>query len=167
MPWSTWLGQQWLESRASHTHAHHARLLTSAQARILWDQVVSESEWGDQLLNPANAARMAARSWRRMQEYLIPLSPLQTSDSAEAQALHAWCSEFLRRCEKLDAVDETRLALWAHDVNFVPEERLALAGFDAIPPSVARLIERWRGQGKIADIEADSEAARTVVVVTA
>jgi ATP-dependent helicase/nuclease subunit B len=167
MPWSTWLGQQWLESRASHTHAHHARLLTSAQARILWDQVVSESEWGDQLLNPANAARLAARSWRRMQEYLIPLAPLKTSDSAEAQALHAWCSEFLRRCEKLGALDETRLASWAHDANFVPEETLALAGFDAIPPSMARLVERWQALDKIAHIETDTANTSSVVVVGA
>lgn len=167
MPWATWLGQQWLEARASSVHSHNLRLLTNAQARILWDSVINDSEWGDQLLNPANAARMAARSWRRVQEYLIPLSPLQTSDSAEAQALHAWCSEFLRRCDKLNAVDETRLALWAHDANFVPEETLALAGFDAFPPSIALLIERWRGKGKIADLEADREAAGTVVVVTA
>lgn len=153
LPWSTWLGQQWLESRASSTHAHDARLLTSAQARVLWDHIVGESRWGDQLLNPANAARMATRSWRRMQEYLIPLAPLKISDSAEAQALHAWCSEFLKRCEKLGAVDETRLALWAHDVNFVPQETLALAGFDAIPPAMARLVERWRELGKIAQVD--------------
>jgi ATP-dependent helicase/nuclease subunit B len=167
LPWSTWLGQQWLESRASNTHSHNARLLTSSQARVLWDHVVSESPWGDQLLNPANAARMAARSWRRMQDYLIPLAPLKTSDSAEAQALHAWCSEFLRRCEKLGAVDETRLALWAHDANFVPQETLALAGFDTIAPSMARLIERWAAQGKIAQVDSDKETAGNVLVVSA
>jgi len=95
LPWSTWLAQQWLEARALGA-PHHSRLLTAAQARILWDSVVGDSQWGEQLLNPANAARMAARSWRRMQEYLIPLASLQTGDSAESEALHAWCSEFLR-----------------------------------------------------------------------
>lgn len=163
LPWSTWLGQQWLEARAASREPDHSRLLTAAQARILWDSVVGESEWGEHLLNPANAARMAARSWRRMQEYLIPLAPLQGSDSVEAQALHAWCSEFFRRCERLQAIDESRLASWAHDTGFVPEETLALAGFDAIPPSVSRLIERW----KIAQIEADDETTRTVIAVGA
>lgn len=164
LPWSTWLSQQWLESRASNAHAHSARLLTGAQARVLWDCIVTESRWGDQLLNPANAARLAARSWRRMQEYLIPLAPLKTSDSPEAEALHAWCTEFLKRCEKLAAVDEARLASWAHDANFQPQETLALAGFDAIPPSMARLVERWQALGKIAQIEADDATARVVVV---
>lgn len=170
MPWSTWLGQQWLEARAIGVHSHHARLLTNAQARILWDTVVSGSEWGDDLLNPANAARMAARSWRRMQEYLIPLSSLQNSDSAEGRALHAWCSEFSRRCEKLQAIDETRLAHWAHDANFVPQEILAFAGFDAVPPSIERLIDRWRDQGKIVEAaahESADEARGRVVVVGA
>ena len=102
-----------------------------------------------------------------MQEYLIPLSALQGSDSTEGRALHAWCTEFLKRCEKLQAIDETRLPHWAHDANFVPEETLALAGFDNIPPSVARLIERWRAQDKIADIESEEQSSRSVVVVTA
>jgi ATP-dependent helicase/nuclease subunit B len=167
MPWSTWLGQQWLESRVSNTHAQNTRLLTNAQARLLWDQVVGESQWGDQLLNPANAARMAARSWRRMQEYLIPLAPLKTSDSAEAEALYAWCSEFLRHCERLGALDETLLARWAHDANFVPQETLALAGFDAIPPAMARLVERWQSLGKIAQVDTDNEGPSRVFVVGA
>lgn len=167
LPWSTWLAQQWLEARAIGTHAHHARLLTNAQARILWDSLVNDSEWGEGLLNPSNAARLAARSWRRMQEYLIPLAALNNSDSSEGRALHDWCTEFLRRCEKLQAIDETRLAHWAHDANFVPEETLALAGFDSIPPSVARLVERWRAQGKLADIETDEQTSRSVVVVAA
>jgi probable DNA repair protein len=167
LPWSTWLAQQWLEARANGAHAHHARLLTNAQARILWDTLVNDSEWGEGLLNPSNAARLAARSWRRMQEYLIPLAALNDSDSAEGRALHAWCTEFLRRCEKLQAIDETRMAHWAYDANFVPEETLALAGFDALPPSVARLIERWRGLDKIAEVETDEQTSRSVVVVTA
>lgn len=167
MPWSTWLAQQWLEARAIGAHTHHARLLTNTQARILWDALVEDSRWGDQLLNPANASRMAARSWRRMQEYLIPLGALQNSDTTEGRALHAWCSEFVKRCDKLQAIDETRLPHWAHDANFVPEETLALAGFDHIPPSVARLIDRWRGQGKVVDIENEERPARCVVVVSA
>ena len=167
LPWSTWLAQQWLEARAIGTHAHHARLLTNAHARILWDSLVNDSEWGEGLLNPSNAARLAARSWRRMQEYLIPLAALNESDSSEGRALHAWGTEFLHRCEKLQAIDETRLAHWAHDANFVPEETLALAGFDSLPPSIARLIERWRAQGKIIEIEAEEQTSSSVVVVTA
>jgi ATP-dependent helicase/nuclease subunit B len=167
LPWSTWLGQQWLEARAIGSHGHHARLLTRAQARILWDTLVAESPWGEALLNPSNAARLAARSWRRMQEYLIPLAALQDGDSTEAAALHAWCSEFLKRCEQLNAIDETRLLHWAHDANFVPEETLALVGFDNMPPAMARLVERWRGLGKIADVDSDEQPSRSVVVVAA
>lgn len=167
LPWSTWLAQQWLEFRAIGAHAHHTRLLTNAQGRILWDTLVGDSQWGGDLLNPSSAARLAARSWRRMQEYLIPLSALNNSDSTEGRALHAWCTEFLKRCEKLHAIDETRLAHWAHDANFVPEETLVLAGFDSIPPAIARLIERWRIQGKIADIDPEEQPSRSIVVVAA
>jgi ATP-dependent helicase/nuclease subunit B len=165
LPWSAWLRQQWLETRATARHERHTRLLTPAQARVLWNDVVASSAAGAHLLNPTSAARLAARSWQRMQEYLIPLERIATSDSAEARALHGWCREFLRRCEALQAIDEARLPAWAHDVQLTPAESIALAGFDAVPPSLHRLIERWRSTGKVVQANAESHDCAAVAVV--
>lgn len=168
LPWSTWLRQQHLEARAAPgSQASFARVLTPAQARVLWDDIVATSPFGSDLLNPSNAARLAARSWRRMHDYLIPMERLGAFDAPEQQALYAWCGEFARRCAALAAIDEARLADWAHEFNFVPQERLALAGFDAIPPSMSRMIERWRGRGLIVDVGAEPRAAASVEVVRA
>jgi ATP-dependent helicase/nuclease subunit B len=155
LPWSAWLRQQHLEARASGSHrATRSRVLTAAQARILWDDIVAGSRTARDLLNPSNAARLAARSWRRLHDYLIPLERLAAAATPEAQALHAWCCEFERRCAALDAVDESRLAQWAHDSELLPTERIAFAGFDAMPPAMMRLVERWRAHERIVEIAA-------------
>jgi ATP-dependent helicase/nuclease subunit B len=165
LPWSTWLRQQWLETRAAAHGERHLRLLTPAQARILWSDVVASSAAGSELLSPAQAARLAARSWQRLHEYLIPLSQLSTSAGAESQTLYAWCREFLHRCESMQAVDEARLAAWADESGFTPAEPIALAGFDAIAPSARRLIERWRAEGKVAEAAATHGPVGSVSVV--
>ena len=168
LPWSAWLRQQHLDARASgSTTTTRSRVLTATQARILWDEVVASSRTGRDLLNPSSAARLAARSWRRLHDYLIPLERLQAFDAPEAQALYAWCHEFERRCATLDALDEVRLAHWAYDSQATPSERIACAGFDTLPPAMGRLLDRWRGQDRVVDIAGPVPNAAEITVVAA
>ncbi len=152
LPWSAWLRQQWQDNRATVPGQHGQRLLSTAQTRVMWHDIVASSDAGAQLLVPAGAARLAARSWQRMQDYLIPADSLAASDSAETQALWGWCAQFERRCLALQALDESRLAHWAHEYGLVPAEPLALAGFDIVPPAMQRLFDRWQAQGKLAPL---------------
>lgn len=165
LPWSTWLRQQHLEARAAHSSQSYA--LTPAQARVLWDSVVESSRFAAELLNPSNAARLAARSWRRMQDYLIPIERLTGYDAPEPMALHTWCEQFRQRCASLDAIDEARLAHWAHEADFMPGERLAFAGFDTMPPAMSRLLTRWSDAGLIADAQPTARSPSSVTLVAA
>jgi ATP-dependent helicase/nuclease subunit B len=168
LPWSAWLRQQHLEARASGSHrATRSRVLTATQARILWDDIVAGSRMARDLLNPSSAARLAARSWRRLHDYLIPVERLQAFDTPEAQALYAWSREFERRCAALDAIDESRLAQWAHESELVPAEQLAFAGFEAMPPAMIRLVERWREQERVVEIAATPRDSVSIEVVAA
>jgi ATP-dependent helicase/nuclease subunit B len=168
LPWSTWLRQQRLEVRAQSADLWpRSRVLSPAQARVLWDDIVATSKSASDLLNPSSAARLAARSWRRLHDHLIPIEELQTSEAPEAGALYGWCREFLRRCDALDAIDEARLAQWAHDTQFVPQERLACAGFDAMTPAMGRLLDRWRARGLVIDIDLSPRTAREISLVGA
>jgi probable DNA repair protein len=167
LPWSAWLRQQRLALRvAAGTHPF-ARLLTSAQSRVLWDDIVANSRVGRDLLAPSNAARLAARSWRRLHDYLIPLDELAAVDTAETRALLGWGREFQRRCDALGVIDEARLAHVLFDAEFVPDERVAFAGFDVIVPSMQRLIDRWRSHDRIVDVESDAGDTAAVEVVAA
>ena len=144
-----------------------SRVLTPTQARILWDEVVASSRTARELLSPASAARLAGRSWRRLHDYLIPVERLEGFDTPEAQALYAWCREFERRCAAIDAVDEARLAHWAYDSGLIPSSPVAFAGFDAMPPVMTRLLERWRASERVVDIAASVQSQESRIVVVA
>jgi probable DNA repair protein len=168
LPWSAWLRQLHVDARASGSpRTSRSRVLTPTQARILWDDIIASSRVARDLLNPSNAARMAARSWRRLHDYLIPLDSLKSFDAPEAQALFAWCREFEKRCVALDALDEARLAHWAYEAELIPAERIALAGFDAMPPAMTRLIERWRAKEQVVDIVPAQRMSTDIAVVAA
>ncbi len=168
LPWQTWLRRQYLEARAAAGEARSpTRVLASAQSRVLWDDIVVNSSLARDLLNPSNAARLAARSWRRLHDHLISLDALAEYDTAEAQAFHAWCKEFERRCLALNAIDEALLSHWAEDSQFVPEDCIACAGFDVMPPAMRRLIERWRRAGKLIELDVTNKRAAQIDVVAA
>lgn len=185
LPWSAWLRQQWLEKRAfasieirstqkgatqeetTRTNQPPTRLLNPAQTRVLWDEIVSASPAAQTLLNPSSAARVAARSWQRLHDYLIPLDQVIGAASVEAETLREWADEFVRRCEALNAIDEARLADWAFRARLIPDGRLAFAGFDAITPAMRRLIDLWREHGRIEEAAPASQVASRIAVVAA
>jgi hypothetical protein len=165
LPWSAWLRQQWLDRRADSNSQRIERLLTPAQTRALWESVIAASAWSAQILNVASTARLVARSWQRLHDYLIPLDALEPFDDPESQALFAWCREFQRRSDSLGVIDEARLSHWADQVELVPTEPVALAGFDVSTPSHAKLAARWRAAHRLIDMH--DAAHSSDVVVTA
>lgn len=168
LPWSTWLKREYLEARALSTGGTSSkRVLSAAQSRALWDDVVTDSSFARGLLNPSQAARLAARSWRRMHDYVISLDALASYDTPEAGALETWCREFAQRCSALRAIDEAELATWAYEAGFVPTDEVACAGFDTMPPAMRRLIERWRAKGRFVELEANATQASEVIVIGA
>jgi ATP-dependent helicase/nuclease subunit B len=163
LPWTAWLREQWREARAQSA-AQPQWLLSRAQSRALWRSAVAASEAGENLLSPANAARLAERSWRRLQEYEIPVDALLESDQVESQALYEWCSAFAKRCQALNALDETQLAGWAARAALVPDQPIALAGFDHTPPVLERLVQGWRRAGKFEEVVFSADAGEVSVV---
>jgi len=166
LPWSAWLRQQRLNARATNDHAAY-RLLTPAQTRVLWDDIVSTSRVGRELLAPSQAARLALRSWQRLHDFLIPVERLSDFDSPEAQALLVWSREFEKRCATLHAIDDARLAHWMFDSAFMPSERVVFAGFDVFVPAMQRLIARWQAADRIAAADSSANADAIEVVAAA
>ncbi len=163
LPLSAWLRQQWLDRRAEAGRHHYRRLLTPAQSRALWESVVADSVWSAQIVNVASTARLAARSWQRLQDYLIPLEALESFDDPEAQALLAWCRAYEDRCESIRVIDEARLLHWADRVELIPREAVALAGFDVLTPAQMRLADRWRAVHRLLHAEDKAPTSRVVV----
>ena len=100
LPWSTFVRDTCFMQRATDSVA--LQLLSDAQALALWDDVVGASTAGQRLLNPAQAARAASRSWQRLYQYQIPLAHLADFPSEEAQTFAAWAQSFIERTQARD-----------------------------------------------------------------
>jgi probable DNA repair protein len=182
LPLGAWLRAQWVINRgvtnrvfaneAGHIDsgmaqaAGHLRLLSATQARVVWEQVIDASEQAEELLDVVSAAQSAARSWRRLHEYLIPVQRLEGYPSAEARALHGWVRQFEQRLEALGAIDEAQLAEQAFQQQWLPERPAALVGFDVLTPALRRLLDLWQAQGRLASCVA-AGAAHEVHVLAA
>lgn len=167
LPWGAWLREQWLLERARRPQAPAARLLTPGQAQALWDEVVARSAAAEHLLNTEVAAQLAARSWRRLHDWRIPLEALREYRNPEAQALYDWATSFADACRQHDALDEASLAGWAETSGFLPGEPLALAGFDLLVPAMRVLVDRWQAHVRCTVLPGASAAAGAVTVVGA
>ncbi len=148
MPWISWLRAQWVERRPQQPAGRAEQLLSTTQARVLWEQVIGQSEQAAYLLDIASTARTAALSWRRLHEYLIPLARLSSSASPEACAFHEWAEQFMLRCVQLRAIDEVRLLERAHAQQWLPPQSATFIGFDVLVPAAQRLIELWQSHGR-------------------
>lgn len=164
LPWTAWLREQWREMRAGDPVVA-TRLLTPAQARVLWRRIVAASAAGEKLLSTTSAAHLAEKSWRRLHEYLIPLDELAHSDQLETRALHEWCTSFAQRCIELDVIEDAQLPAWAERCELTPVQPIALAGFDHVPPALAQLTTAWASAGRfIGATDISSEAPHVQVV---
>src|SRR5215831_17622119 len=74
------------------------RLLSTEQAKLLWERVVAQSDWSSALLSPQAAASASFRSWERMHQWHIGRAALtehvQRYENAEARALLEWSDRF-------------------------------------------------------------------------
>lgn len=85
-------------------------LLTSAQARALWEATIRASRWGEGLLATPQAAADAARAWALAHAWRIDGALASYPGNDDAKAFAEWAREVARRCDKDGSTDEARLA---------------------------------------------------------
>lgn len=165
LPWSAFIRNACREQRSARVDS--PRLLSELQALALWERIVSDSAIGRQLLNPAQAARNAARSWQRLHEYRMPLKAVAAYPTDEAQAFAAWAQQFLQHTQQYNWLDGARFCSWLASSDYVPPQPLALMGFDQLTPEMEQLIAFWRERGAEVTILAAPSRSVTVQVIAA
>ena len=135
LPWQAWLRRAHAAVREQGGNA--ATLLSGAQERLLWEQIIAASRFNQSLLQFSAVAQQAVAAWQLLKEYRIPL--LAQGDpriNEDALAFNAWAREYQARCRRNNWTDNASLpdALRAA-ATAVPEafdKALTLVGFEQL-----------------------------------
>ncbi len=137
-----WLERLWFRVRPTSQ-----RLLSAQQVLVLWERIVSESPAAIPLLNPASAARAAARSWDLAQAYGIPLAEITAEGGDEAEAFADWARLFEEHCEGRGWLPPARIVHELTRCESLPPARIQLALGQEPTPAERALLQRLVEQG--------------------
>ena len=148
LPLSTWLARMWGRAASGDEPAEHAPLLTTAQERTLWEQVVEDSGGIRDLLHPHGAARAALSTWQRIHEWAIDRRSLEPVTTEETRAFLSWAGQAMERMRDHRCIDPSR-ALWRCPLagTTVEGSEFVLLGFDREPRSLSELRARLAARG--------------------
>lgn len=141
--------------------------ISAAAAEARWEAAVRASVHGAQLLQPAAAAREAARAWELATAYRLPAERIAEGDE-DAQAFAGWAEHFRNVSRRDGWLEDARLVDWiatrARSGALPAPARILFAGFDEFTPQQRELLDSLRAGGS--DVRAlEMEVTETPSVV--
>lgn len=137
-------------------------LLSAAQARSLWQQIIGESRAGGAFGNRAGTVETSWRAWELLHEYGIELSKSGFQASAETRSFYEWAQTYRELCDENGWTDSARLPDAVQNVlraGGAMQGRIVLYGFDEFTPQQCRLHEALKAVGmEIAELGASDES---------
>lgn len=168
MPLSAWLSDTWKNGLFSDQPATVDRLLSMAEERLVWEDVI-RSMAEDSLLDIPSTAEAAARSWERLCSWAIPLDAEVWNESEDARAFLNWARAFQARFRRNSWISNAELPasvaeLIDRGAAPAPEE-IEFAGFPELSPVQKRLIDALARRGVKVRERARTEEAGDAVRV--
>ena len=164
LPLGTGLRQLWSAGDVQGRPAR--RLLSDTQSRVLWRQAIESSAHSAQVLDAAQTAAVALRSWQRVHQYQIPVAEIAAYATEEARAWSQWAASFAQICERGGWMEESVLPAQLMARGLLPDKPLLLAGFDEVSPAVEALVDVWRTQMSV-EIQSPRRPANTIATIFA
>ena len=126
-------------------------LLTPAEERVLWEEVIRRSAAGEALLALPETAALAAAAWTTAHAWGL-LDCLRSGQlNEDANAFRDWCAHYSRRCERDGNTDAARLpdlvAACANGSGLRKPKQIVLYGFDLMTPQQQALFDALRSAG--------------------
>jgi probable DNA repair protein len=147
LPWTSWVERQFF----SLDSASRLTLLNSNQEQFVWEQIISRSESGANLMQQAATARLARKAWQMVQQWRLPSINELAATNGEASAFAEWAGHFQHFCRENHFIDITVLvdqlieSILNRKANKLPSE-VWLAGFDEFLPQQELLFEALKKQ---------------------
>ncbi|MBX3650093.1 MAG: PD-(D/E)XK nuclease family protein [Burkholderiales bacterium] len=142
-------------------------LLAPEQSRVLWEQLLRDSDSGSSLLAVTEAARLAHEAWQLMVSWRLRRVLRDAVPNEDAAAFLEWAPRYeraLRRAGQLDAVE-----LADHVLPLITDRRLALPqqaiayGFDSFTPQQAEFLGGLREAGCAVTLSGPADFEATVL----
>ncbi|MBT8135459.1 MAG: PD-(D/E)XK nuclease family protein [Gammaproteobacteria bacterium] len=151
LAWQQWLrtlGEQVLWSGYA-SPAGRRQLLTPLQERLLWERIVSQSDYVP--LNIRATAQLARQAWGALQEWRMPDPGTVGFSSREENAFSAWMKAYHETCVARSWLDSARVIdslVPAIGSGAVPVPgRVLLVGFSGFNPQQRALLRALTNMG--------------------
>ncbi|HET9679501.1 MAG TPA: PD-(D/E)XK nuclease family protein [Gammaproteobacteria bacterium] len=163
--WAGWLREQYtaLQNAALQGGAPPPVLLSTPQAELLWESILTASPYGGTLLRPAATARAARSAWVLGKQWRLDPALLERNDLPDVLAFAAWSRAYEQRCAAQGWLDNAELAAYLTPVfasqQLMVPATIELAGFDDITPQQQTLLDTLSERGCHIVTQAAQQAA--------
>ena len=98
--WSAWLSRTFNEYYYNAKVFHNSTLINDAQERLIWEEIIRDSDENSPLIQAAATARHAASSWQLSRQWDINLDIEKQFLNDDARAFVSWSEQFRARVKK-------------------------------------------------------------------
>ncbi len=131
----------WVETSYQFYSQNSRRILNDFQESLLWEEIISHSSAGTELINIQATAQLVKETWGLLQQWNLKFEELQSSDCFDIQCFVAWCQTFKNRCQALEVMTRSEILaelntlLRDNEISRLPK-RIFFVGFDDLTPSI-------------------------------
>ncbi len=133
LPWTAWCKRSF-ESLSLRTKGNEI-LLNNLQQQWLWQEIISQSKYKNQLLQVTATAKQVAQAYQLAKEWCIPVFPNETYLSEDAFAFKNWADTYDKQKGDNDWLDDAclpdHLALYIQELK-PPLNKIIFYDFDQL-----------------------------------
>ena len=149
LPWHAWLYRYW-DDFAVSGEIEQLRL-SAWQQQSLWLQIIQESDYARDILQPQSVARKAVQAWELSHQWEIPLFPKDIFISYDIRAFQSWAHSYQQLCQTKNWIDDAcmadvLIANLSRNSKYL-KQKIALVGFESIHPQQRSLLDKLSDTG--------------------
>lgn len=144
-------------------------LLSPDQELLIWQNIISQSPFGQQLLQVETTAKAAMQAYAQLRSWCVSLTDLAAHCfSLDTKAFQQWAHEFEQHTHTEQSLSQACLIDWIIEhinTSYVPQQ-LTLINFDDITPQTQKLLNRLSDLGCKLDQQQITLKNQTEAVIT-
>ncbi len=150
LPLSAWLSEMWKERLFSGQAETAARLLSPAEERAIWENII-RSKTQNELLEVPKTADSALASWNLLCAWNLPLDAPDWKDQEDSETFLDWVEEFRHRCRRNGWLSGAELPAFVANLiergDLPVPRQVEFAGFLEPTPDQQRLFDSLAERG--------------------